>query len=255
MGKDTEELQRWKRDYRGDWYRHPEGEYVRFSDVAEREARLKARIKQTSEANEWLTDRLNDTRDYWRGQVEPEVDARWRERIEAKARDHDKWAAIDEKESRTSEDDHFRSETYSMRAARHRVRAETLRSLLDSGEERECPDCAGEEIRGCSRCDGSGRATTPSPAFHREGREQFCPEKTQKNWTTDGRSAPVAVPEKVEVNRADLELILTDTDIYYPGYAEGSDEPSGLPERGAAAEDRLRAALAAFRATDTGGTD
>lgn len=111
-----------------------EGEWVRFSDVAEREARLKARIKQTSEANEWLTDRLNDTRDYWRGQVEPEVDARWRERIEAKARNHDHWAEIDEKASRTTEDNPFKSESFSMRAARHRTKAEALRSLSIKNE-------------------------------------------------------------------------------------------------------------------------
>lgn len=55
-------------------------------------------------------------------------------RIEAKARNHDKWAEIDEKASRTTEDDHFKSESFSMRAAHHRIRAEVLRSLLTDKE-------------------------------------------------------------------------------------------------------------------------
>ena len=99
----------------------------------------------------------------------------------------------------------------------------------------------------------------PSPVLHREGRGDFIGDDLSGVHTCHAECPcresgpdPVAVPEKVEVNREDLELILTDTDIYYPGYAEGSDEPSGLPERGAAAEDRLRAALAAFRATEDG---
>lgn len=51
-------------------------------------------------------------------------------RIEAQAGKHDKWAEIDEKASRTSEDDYFKSESFSMRAAHHRIRAETLRAAL-----------------------------------------------------------------------------------------------------------------------------
>jgi len=73
MSKDNmEELQRWKRDYRGDWYRHPEGEYVRFSDVQEREARLQARIEE-------LEGIVSGKTMYDAAAV---ADARWRESIE-----------------------------------------------------------------------------------------------------------------------------------------------------------------------------
>ena len=244
MSEDMEELERWEPRLtcvdleegpatKATMEAMPSGEWVRFSDVEEREARLKAQVKEARKvAAKASAARIRADRN---------ADARWRERIQGEINDRERRIG----QALGADGDH------SM-AGRHQGVVRALRSLLDSGEESDCPDCAGEEIRGCSRCDGSGRATTPSPAFHREGREQFCPEKTQKNWTTDGRSAPVAVPDKVEVDAEDLELILTDTDIYYPGYAEDSDEPSGLPERGAAAEDRLRAALAAFRATEEG---
>ena len=59
-----------------------------------------------------------------------ERDREWETRIEEKAQDHDRWAEIDEKESRVAHDDYFRCESFSMRAARHRTKAEALRSLL-----------------------------------------------------------------------------------------------------------------------------
>jgi len=103
---------------------------------------------------------------------------------------------------------------------------------------RKCPRCNGSG----SLPPGSGRAT-PSPAFHREGREQFCPEKTQKNWTTDGRSAPVAVPEKVEARLEAAEELARFAEWSF----EGDDDAIVFcpPEM----EDSTRAALARFRST------
>jgi rubrerythrin len=170
-----------------------DGDWVRFSDAAEREARLNAHCARLTDSLQGMMElnarleaqverldaecnrRANDV-DQMTAEIKTFLDARWRERIEA---------AIEREE---------------LTGTRERV--ELLRSLLDSGEEQVCPMCRDLEnveyssgsIGPCPTC-----RATPSPAFHREGREQFCPEKTQKNWTTDGRSAPVAVPEKVEV--------------------------------------------------------
>lgn len=155
-----------------------DGDWVRFSDAAEREARLNAHCARLTDSLQGMMElnarleaqverldaecnrRANDV-DQMTAEIKTFLDARWRERIEA---------AIEREE---------------LTGTRERV--ELLRSLLDSGEEQECPACRDWEIRGCIRCHGSGRASTPSPAL--EGREEVCPEKTQKNWTTDGGSA------------------------------------------------------------------
>lgn len=87
-----------------------------------------------------------------------ERDREWETRIEEKAQDHDRWAEIDEKESRVAHDDYFRCESFSMRAARHRTKAEALRSLLPP-----VPEIPGfEGTRG--QVDGLVEAALAAPA-------------------------------------------------------------------------------------------
>jgi uncharacterized protein YukE len=42
-----------------------------------------ARIERLAEANEYLTDRLNETRSYWIGQVEPQFEEQYAARLAA----------------------------------------------------------------------------------------------------------------------------------------------------------------------------
>jgi hypothetical protein len=168
------------------------------------------------------------------------ADARWRERIEGKARESDQKV------------DSARRTGWPGAIKFHQERAALLRSLLDSGEERECPDCHGQgevpkfgipgDWSPCGTCERSGRASTPSTALHREGRCHGCSFVFERVFdfdkcprcATDWKvypPTPVAVPEKVEVNAEDLEELLDTLEI-----------TSGP----------LRAALAAFRATEEG---
>jgi hypothetical protein len=268
MGKNMEELQRYGLHLDGDrvgLLLHSEGEWSRFADaqarieeleeqrgfMKEREARLKARIEEL----ERDVAATSDHADYWEAK-----DARWRERIEALAE------IFESPPSQTG-----------LNTTNAGDVARALRSLLDSGEESPVQTSGGESassngpapsVSASYRTPPDGvrhsPPVAPSPAL--EGREEplgrcvehgtwplsephgQCPQCGDKLVPVKPESGPdsVAVPEKVEVNREEavqlMNLMLT-TSLGSPGLKEIYNKfNAAFP-------------LAAFRATDTGGTD
>jgi hypothetical protein len=260
-------------------YKDPGGEYVRFSDVQEREARLQARIEELERQAREATE--GEVRAYYAFAECKKADARWRERIEGLA------AEWEEAKPR------FKGDAQANQLIYEFIR-DLWALLLDSGEEGDCPDCGNE---GEVLADGAdfGRQhympcptcrATPSPALHREGREDgdsALAERLEKlaglladefgNYITTGNLSgdykegqadaylhasqlvresgpdPVAVPEKVEVNRDEAgrvyALVMAATKTLEMLDAVGyEDQYHGKGE--------LRAALAAFRATEEG---
>jgi hypothetical protein len=147
-----EELQRYRSGKGSMMRRSPLGEWVRFSDVEEREARFQARIEELEGIVSGKT--MFD--------AAAVGEQRGAERVFAALSvhfaghpDYDRVLAEFDEKGLTKEG------------------AADSRSLLDSGEEQECPDCGGwgsiEYTNGalarCGRCSGSGRASTPSPAL------------------------------------------------------------------------------------------
>lgn len=248
----TEELQRWAVWDQNDHVEDKDGMWVRFSDVEEREARIKALSEaldaalyerraearrldaayaRIEELDAECNRRANDV-DQMTVEIEAFLDARWRERIQKELAIHAD-AIESARKCGCEADQQAVKELEAGQSA--------LRSLLDSGEE------SNEE---CQRCGGFGYAdvyepcdapvskryecptcrATPSTALHREGREA-------------GQS-DVAVPEKVEVNREDLRMAVEAASSYDTRLPEG---------QGTGELHRLRAALAAFRATEEPG--
>ena len=176
-----EELQRYQNSVRMQLVPSDKGVWVRFSDVEEREARFQARIEE-------LEGIVSGKTMYDAASV---ADARWRERIESKAERLESLARAQADEFGNYITSAGRSGDYKEgRADAYDDAADALRSLLDSGEQKECPACDGygwvscvtgkgadpkgavDSLDGCpfctkpGECGGSGhRATTPSPAL------------------------------------------------------------------------------------------
>jgi hypothetical protein len=174
MSKDNmEELQRYRIVGNG-IVEADNGVVVRFSDVAERDKEARELAAKASAA---------------RIRADRNADARWKERIQGEINDRERRIG----QALGADGDH------SM-AGRHQEVVRALRSLLDSGEERDCPACgnpekiettdSGLKIKRCCFGGKMGPSEIPSPAL--EGPEKpepgligVCSHDDQNWWQAD----------------------------------------------------------------------